>query len=261
MYYPGWKVCVTGAGGSIGSVLVRRLVDLGANVRGIARSEESLLRIPSGARQMLGSITDASFLAEAFAGQDTVFHCAAHKHVSICEANPDEARFNNICGTDRALYRAMRAGVNQFIFLSTDKAFEPSCVYGETKQAGERLVIEASKMPHPMNCKIVRLCNVLDSSGSVIPIWRKQIEAGGPVTVSSPYATRYFISMEEAVTFLIGAQNMDGIGPHVPDWVKPTRIIDLARMVIAARTPYGVEIKITGMKPGEKLHETLTAKL
>jgi FlaA1/EpsC-like NDP-sugar epimerase len=268
-------ILVTGAGGSIGSALVSRLVGMpgarvtglarneesliripeGAHrVTGLARNEESLIRIPEGANRVLGSITERYALRRAMTGADTVFHCAAHKHVGICETNPAEARFNNIFGMMQVLSAAEDEGVKNFVLVSTDKAYQPVNVYGKTKQACEQMLLQ-SAIDNP---KIVRLCNVLGSSGSVIPIWEKQIAAGGPVLVTSEEATRYFISMEDAVTLLIQSLTLPGIGPHVPRGIGPTRVIDLARMVIGERP---IEIKITGLRPGERLHETLTDQM
>jgi len=254
MQYRDWPVLVTGAGGSIGSALTARLLDLGARVTGLARSEESLIRIPEGAHRVLGSITERATLAHAMTGVDTVFHCAAHKHVGICEANPTEAYYNNVFGMMQTLNSARAAGVQQFVLLSTDKAYKPTSVYGRTKRECEELMFHAEFA----NPKIVRLCNVLGSSGSVIPLWKKQMMAGGPVLVTSDEATRYFITMPVAVDFLITSLDLHGIGPHIPHGIEPTRIIDLAHATIGSRL---IDIEITGLRPGEKLHETLTDEL
>jgi len=252
--YKGKTILVTGAGGSIGSALCARLLSFDPlGVVGVTRSERSLLNIPEGCDVHLGSITDGPFMRHIMRGVDIVFHCAAHKHVSICEDNPLEARRNNEVGLARTIHAAQDSDVKHFVFVSTDKAHEPIGVYARTKHEGERIVRDASRYSS-IDFKIVRLCNVLWSSGSVLHVWKKQVTAGGPLTLSDPDATRYFIHMDEAVGFLLNAPEMSGIGPHAPGEIEPTRLMDIAQTMIAGTD---VEIKITGLSPGEKLHETL----
>lgn len=249
-------VAVTGAGGSIGSALCERLRKAGAAVIAIARSERALECIPAGCAKYLGDVTDANFMNRVLDGVDIVYHCAAYKHVGACELNPHSARFNNVFGTINTLRAAELNHIRSFVLLSTDKAHEPISVYGHTKLQSERAV-RASALFSNMDHKIVRLCNVLDTSGSVLPLWRKQIAAGGPLTLTDPDATRYFMTMYYAENFLMRAPVMSGIGPHVPTEVTLTRMMDLAQQFIVGTD---VRIEITGLRPGEKLHETLVVE-
>lgn len=254
--YDSCAVLVTGAGGSIGTALCAELVAKGAHVYGLARSEESLLNIPPGVRRILGNTTDYELMRRIMAHIDVVFHCAAHKHVSICEVNPGEARVNNVTGLATVLRAARAHMVRDFVFLSTDKAQNPTSVYGKTKAENEAQIVYASRVSD-INYKIVRLCNVFNTSGSVLPKWRAQIAAGGPLTLSHPEATRYFMTMDQATAFLLAAPTMDGVGPHVPQGIEPTRLMDIAQDMIFDTD---VKIEITGLAPGERLHETLVVE-
>lgn len=243
----GKKVLVTGAGGSIGSALCRSL-----RARELVlyeHSEFALYQINEALAckrlAVLGDVKDEKRLRSFMDGVDVVFHCAAYKHVPLLEAhNESQALRNNVDGT-RAVMEAS-VGVPSVVLLSTDKAINPAGVMGRSKRTAELIARRYGRT-------VARLGNVLESSGSVIPKFRSQIEAGGPVTVTHPDATRYFIPMENAVEFLVDCAGRQP-GTYMVDMGEPVNIFDLARQMIAGRD---IRIEITGLRPGEKLHEDL----
>ncbi len=270
-FIKGRRVLVTGAGGSIGSELcaaVERLEP--AELTMLDRDENALhavqLRLEGRAlldseRLVIADIRDAARIREVFeqCRPEIVFHAAALKHVTFLERFPLEAVKTNVLGTRNLLEAARLTGVERFINISTDKAADPINVLGYTKRIGERLTSGFGSNNGEVAVS-VRFGNVLGSNGSVIPSMRQQILSGGPVTVTHPEVTRFFMTTREAVDLVIQA---GAIGNHgeamVLDMGEPVRIVDLAHDLIVQLKPDGdVEIEITGLRPGEKLHEVLT---
>ena len=282
-------VLVTGAGGSIGSELCRQVLALGPRELVLVDNGEfNLFRIDAELNQRLdarapgslrpvlhrclASVTDAVRIDRIIARHrpDTVYHAAAYKHVPLVEDNEPEGAEVNVLGTLRLAEAAMRHGVRHFVFVSTDKAVRPTSVMGATKRLGE-MVLQALQSEFGASCPtrftMVRFGNVLGSSGSVVPIFRRQIEQGGPITVTHPDVTRYFMSIPEAVQLILQAGAMGTGGDvFVLDMGEPVRIADLARNMIrlAGRTvrdaanPQGdIEVVFTGLRPGEKMFEEL----
>jgi len=275
-------VLVTGAGGSIGSELCRQVVALSpAKLVMLEANEHALYQIDRELRRSaacelvacLASVRDEKLLVDLLRahGVQTVYHAAAYKHVPLVEANVLEAAKNNILGTESLARSAYEAGVETFVLISTDKAVRPTSVMGATKRWAEKVVqsyadrVEGRK-GQPVFCA-VRFGNVLGSSGSVVPLFKEQIASGGPVTVTHPEVTRFFMSIHEAVGLVIQAGSMaEGGEIFLLDMGEPVKIIDMARKMIQlagysvrdAQHPDGdIEIVITGLRPGEKLYEEL----
>lgn len=270
-------VLVTGAGGSIGSEICRQALRfLPARLVLLDRAENSLFEIEQELRhRCLGAdlapevadICDAARIADVFARHQpqVVFHAAAHKHVPMMEANPGEAVKNNVFGTCIVADAACTADSAAFVLISTDKAVNPTSVMGATKRCAELYVQWlACRAPSPRTRFVaVRFGNVLGSSGSVVPIFRRQIMAGGPVTVTHPQMTRYFMTIPEAsqLVMLAGAIGQGG-QVMVLDMGQPVRIVDLAREMIrraGKREGVDIELSFTGIRPGEKLAEQLAS--
>jgi len=278
------NVLVTGAGGSIGSELCRQAVALGARrVVLLDISEFALYQIESELHAMertvsgdvellplLGSVLDMQRMMDIFdtLNIDTVYHAAAYKHVPLVEHNPTEGLRNNSLGTLYLAHLAGRYAVGNFVLISTDKAVRPTNVMGASKRLAE-LALQALQPEYPATvfC-MVRFGNVLGSSGSVIPLFRKQIASGeGKITVTHPDITRFFMTIPEAVELVIQAASMaQGGDVFVLDMGQPIRIVDLARTMIRLsglderneQNPDGdIEIVFTGLRPGEKLYEEL----
>jgi FlaA1/EpsC-like NDP-sugar epimerase len=273
-HFTGKVVLVTGAGGSIGSEICRRLVQYGAKALRMAGHSElplyDIARELRGRRErdsgdtqivtFLASVTDGKAMAAACEGVDIVIHAAAHKHVPLCEQNPIEAIANNVGGTIELAEAASRAGVKQFVMVSSDKAVKPSSVMGATKRACE-LFVNFLAARSSMKCTIVRFGNVLNSSGSVLPLWREQIKAGKPITLTDKRCTRYFMSIPDAVELTLGAASLPRGGTYVLDMGEPQSLYEMACELIRPN-PF-VEhvdsmIAEIGLRPGEKLHEELT---
>ncbi|MEL6477356.1 MAG: nucleoside-diphosphate sugar epimerase/dehydratase [Pseudomonadota bacterium] len=283
-WFEGRVVMVTGAGGSIGSEVARQLGQLApARLILFEVSEVALYTIHQELLQsgladgveivpVLGSITDrqrleAVFAAQAPGGIDAVFHAAAYKHVPLVEANALAGIVNNALGTEALAEAAGRHRVGRFVLVSTDKAVRPTNVMGATKRLAE-LVVGAAQERHPGTVfSMVRFGNVLGSSGSVIPLFERQIMRGGPVTVTHPEIIRYFMTIPEASQLVITAGlQANGGEVFVLDMGAPVKILDLAKRMIRlsgatvrdAEHPDGdIEIRITGLRPGEKLYEEL----
>lgn len=264
--FKGAAVAVTGAGGSIGSELCRHIAMAGARrLVLISLTENGLYQIERKLRAefpalelagVLGSVEDGALMRHCLAGVHVVIHAAAHKHVPICEANPCAAIRNNGHGTWSVLEAASHVSAALFVLISSDKAVHPASIMGATKRLAEVIVRDHHDLK--MRRVVVRFGNVLDSAGSVLPLWREQIAKGGPVTVTHPDCTRYFMSIQQAC-FLVGA--VCGISaPHAATYVfnmgEPQRLIDMARVLIA-ESGHEIEIKLTGLRPGEKLEEEL----
>jgi FlaA1/EpsC-like NDP-sugar epimerase len=267
-YLLGRRVLVTGAGGSIGAELVRQLAAYGPSELLLLDRDESALhalQLELRGRALLDTpdlivadIRDREAVDQVLAERrpDVVFHAAALKHLPLLERHPAEAIRANVLGTHHLLEASIAAGVQRFVNVSTDKAADPTSVLGYTKAIAERLTAEASRRATGTFLS-VRFGNVLGSRGSVLTAFRAQIRSGGPVTVTDPDVTRFFMTAEEAAELVIqaGALGIDG-EVLVLDVGEPVRIADVAaRMVAQAESD--VEIVFTGLRPGEKLHEAL----
>jgi FlaA1/EpsC-like NDP-sugar epimerase len=270
----GRVVMVTGAGGSIGSELCRQILSFGpSKLVLVERSEPLLFAIEqelrgefnaAPVRPVVGDITRRGRMREIFRRfrPDIVFHAAAHKHVPMMEMQPDEAIRNNVFGTALLADLAIEYAVERFIHISTDKAVNPTNVMGATKRLAEMYLQSLSTRPTRTKFMAVRFGNVLGSSGSVVPTFKRQIAAGGPVTVTHPEVTRYFMTIPEAVSLVLQSSTLGKGGDiFVLDMGNPVRIVDLAMQMIALSglTPNkDIEIAFTGLRPGEKLYEELS---
>ena len=272
-YLSGKTVMVTGGGGSIGSELCRQIMRFKPKLLIIFEIYENCAyELMYDLRQrygkdcpvitLIGSIRDKQRLDEVFDEYhpEVVFHAAAHKHVPLMELSPAEAIKNNVFGTRNLLESASAHGVERLVQLSTDKAVNPTNVMGATKRITEMLIQRYGEKTN-MKCMAVRFGNVLGSHGSVIPLMESQIRRGGPVTVTHPDITRYFMTIPEAAQLVLQAGGIAKSGSiFVLDMGEPVRIMDLAEKLIRA---YGYEpnvdmpIKIIGLRPGEKLYEEL----
>ncbi|WP_296265293.1 polysaccharide biosynthesis protein [Pseudomonas sp. UBA6562] len=291
------SVLVTGAGGSIGSELCRQIVDLRPKVlilfdhaefnlysiaaeleAHIARAHLRVRLVP-----ILGSVRNQALTLDIMKTWrvDTVYHAAAYKHVPIVEHNVAEGVLNNVMGTLCTAQAALQAGVASFVLISTDKAVRPTNVMGSTKRLAEMTLQALSREPAPVllgdadnvarvnktRFTMVRFGNVLGSSGSVIPLFHKQIKEGGPLSVTHPNITRYFMTISEAAQLVLQAGSMgQGGDVFVLDMGKPVKIVELAEKMIhlsgfsvrSERNPMGdIAIEFTGLRPGEKLYEEL----
>ncbi len=265
----GRVVVVTGAGGSIGSEICRQVLELRpARLVLLDHSENGLFYLErelascSGETELtpcIAGINDAARLRSVFAAYrpDVVFHAAAHKHVPLVEANPGEAVKNNILGTRTLADETIRCGAGAFVLISTDKAVNPTSVMGACKRLAEGYVKSlAGKSATRMIA--VRFGNVLGSSGSVVPIFQQQIGRGGPVTVTHPEMTRYFMTIPEAAGLVLQAAALGRGGEiFVLDMGEPVRVLDLAHDMIRL-SGQAIEIVFTGLRPGEKLTEELS---
>jgi FlaA1/EpsC-like NDP-sugar epimerase len=266
-------VLVTGAGGSIGSELCRQLARLGAaRLILVDKGESPLFSIErelvderdySAAIPVLGDCGDRSKMRQVLERYrpQVIFHAAAYKHVGLLEANPLEAVSNNILATHTLADVAVEYGVERFVLISTDKAANPKNVYGQSKAVGEWIVESFALRPDvDTRFVAVRFGNVLGSSGSVIPIFRRQIEHGGPVTVTHPEMTRFFMTIPEASSLVVQAGAMGGRGQvYVLDMGEPVNILELAQQMIrlSGKDETQIPIAFTGTRAGEKLHEVL----
>ncbi|UVJ46604.1 polysaccharide biosynthesis protein [Pseudomonas sp. LS1212] len=293
----GQAVMVTGAGGSIGSELCRQILGLGPRTLILLEHSEynlysilseleqriDLESLPTRLLPILGSVRNPAQLLDIMKTWkvETVYHAAAYKHVPMVEHNIAEGVLNNVIGTLYTAQAALQAGVENFVLISTDKAVRPTNVMGSTKRLAEMSLQALSRELAPVlfgdssnvsqvnktRFTMVRFGNVLGSSGSVIPLFHKQIKAGGPLTVTHPKITRYFMTIPEAAQLVIQAGSMgQGGDVFVLDMGEPVRIVELAEKMIhlsglsvrSERNPHGdIEIEFTGLRPGEKLYEEL----
>ncbi|SMC97964.1 polysaccharide biosynthesis protein [Sporomusa malonica] len=268
----GRNVLVTGAGGSIGSELCRqiaklapkKLVLLGKGENSIYEIDRELrMKFPNiDIRPIIADVRDRKRINKVFVANkpQVVFHAAAHKHVPLMELQPEEAVRNNIFGTKVVAEAADRARSEVFVMVSTDKAVNPSSIMGATKRVAELVIQSVSKLSDT-KFVAVRFGNVLGSRGSVIPLFKTQIAAGGPITITHPDMERYFMTIPEAVQLVLQAGSMARGGEvFVLDMGKPVKIVDLAHDLIelSGLVPYeDIKIEYTGTRPGEKLFEEL----
>jgi FlaA1/EpsC-like NDP-sugar epimerase/EAL domain-containing protein (putative c-di-GMP-specific phosphodiesterase class I) len=275
------RVLVTGAGGSIGSEVCRQvlqcapaqLILMGHGENSVFSIQQELDRTlaeleisqPEQSTQLtmlIADLKDKTRLNYAFERfrPDVVFHAAAHKHVPLMEMNPPEAITNNVMGTQNLVDVALAYGVKQFVMISTDKAVNPSSIMGASKRLGEMIVLGAAQRYQKQFC-VVRFGNVLGSRGSVVPIFKKQIERGGPVTITHPEVTRYFMTIPEAVQLVLQAMTISRGGEiFMLNMGHPIKIVDLAQDLIRLsgyQVDAEIEIVYTGLRPGEKMHEEL----
>ena len=276
------RVMVTGAAGSIGSELVRQIAGLGpSKLILFERHEEGLYRIglqlernfpELNTHPVIGDITDKERVSKTLEElrPKIIFHAAAYKHVPLMEYNPSEAFKVNVTGTRILAEKARDYKVDKFILISTDKAVSPTSVMGKTKKIAEEILYflsnqrshTGSNAPPATTYGVVRFGNVLESSGSVVPLFVEQIKSGGPLTVTDPKASRYFMTIDEAVLLILRASRMADRNSQtfVLDMGEPIKILDLAKRLIVL---YGyvpekdIEIIFTGLRPGEKLQEQL----
>jgi FlaA1/EpsC-like NDP-sugar epimerase len=269
----GQAVLVTGAGGSIGSELCRQVAAYRpSRLVLVERAENNLFEIHSELCNRfahlelvpcVADITDVPRITQVFRNHRplVVFHAAAHKHVPMMEWNPAEAVKNNVLGTQIVADLADGLAVERFVMISTDKAVNPTSVMGATKRAAE-LYVQALSVHSATHFATVRFGNVLGSAGSVIPIFKRQIEQGGPITVTHPNMTRYFMTIPEAVQLVMQAAALSRGGEtFILDMGQPVRILDLAHDLIrlsGLEPEKDIEIQFTGVRPGEKLFEELS---
>lgn len=271
-YLTGKRVLVTGAGGSVGSELCRQIAKLGpSKLILLGKGENSIYEIhrellakhpDMPMEPVIADVRDVNRINNIFFTQipEVVFHAAAHKHVPLMEIQPEEAVHNNIFGTKVVAEAAQRTGTAVFVMISTDKAVNPTSIMGASKRVAE-LVIQSLARTSKTKFIAVRFGNVLGSRGSVIPLFRQQIAAGGPVTVTHPEMERYFMTIPEAAQLVLQAGAIaQGGEVFVLDMGEPVKILDLARDLIelSGFSPEGeIPIVFTGIRPGEKLFEEL----
>ena len=272
-YITGKTVLVTGAGGSIGSEICRQVLRMNpAKLILLGRGENSIYEIhrelletaPKGVLvPYIMNITNREGMEQVYRQYrpQVVFHAAAHKHVPLMEAEPEEAVFNNVAGTLNTAELAGQYGVERFVLISTDKAVNPTSVMGATKRVTEKIGQALNKKYSNTKYMAVRFGNVLGSRGSVVPLFKKQLAKGGPLTVTHEDMKRYFMTIPEASQLVIEAGSMGNGGEvFVLDMGEPVKIMDLAKKMISLSglvLGQDIEIKVTGLRPGEKLFEEL----
>ena len=264
---------VTGGGGSIGSELCRQIAhfnpkkliifDIYEN-NAYDLQNELLMRFKDlNLEVLIGSVRDKARIEHIFSvcKPDVVFHAAAHKHVPLMELSPGEAVKNNVFGTLNVAQACDKFGVKRMVLISTDKAVNPTNIMGATKRICELIIQYYSRHSKTTDYAAVRFGNVLGSNGSVIPLFKRQIEAGGPVTVTHPDIIRYFMTIPEAARLVIQAGGMAHGGEiFILDMGQPVKILDLARNLIRLsgfQPDVDIKIEFTGLRPGEKLYEEL----
>ena len=274
-FLSGRRVLVTGAGGSIGSEIVKQVLGFDPELVIALDNDETHLHdsyekwgvsaLDSELIPELGDIRDVRRLAKVFDDHkpQVVFHAAAHKHVPILESCPEEAIKTNVLGTANVVAAAAQSPATEsFVLISTDKAVQPMSVMGASKRVAEMIIQHQDSTSNRIKWSAVRFGNVLGSRGSVVPTFKRQVQSGGPVTVSHPDMERYFMTVDEAVELVLQAAGISQGGEvFVLDMGSPVRIMDLAHRIIrlAGLVPNkDIEVEITGMRPGERLNEQLS---
>jgi FlaA1/EpsC-like NDP-sugar epimerase len=279
-YLRGKRVLVTGAGGSIGSEIARQLLGAGAaRIYLFGHGENSIYQIDRELRLLqeggvgeksiivpvIGELKDREYMHYILAKlkADAIFHCAAYKHVPMMEENPVAAIENNVFGTKNLVDAALEAGVKRFVLISTDKAVQPVSVYGASKALSEALVLAAlARRQKGQEFMVVRFGNVLGSRGSIMPLFQRQIESGGPVTVTDPKASRFFMTIPEACSLVIKAGGVGKSGNlYLLDMGEPILIRDFAEQMIrfnGFEPDRDIKISYIGLRPGERLDERLS---
>ena len=270
-FYKGKKVLVTGGSGSIGQKIVKELLNHDVDViRVLDNNETALFDLEqdlnsSKIRTLVGDIRDYRRLERAFKDIDIIFHAAAYKHVPLCEYNPIDAVKTNVIGTQNIIDAAITCGVDKVILISTDKAVNPVNVMGATKLLAERLMISSNVYSGRGGTKFscVRFGNVLNSRGSVIPVFKKQIKQGGPLTITDERMTRFIMHIHEAAKLILTAGGLSEGGEIFILKMPSVTVPDLAEAMIEYYAPkYGfdvhdIKIEYIGKRVGEKLHEDL----
>lgn len=264
--FTGKKILVTGATGSIGSEIVRQLLQHNpAVVRVYSRDEhkqfllQQELGVLPNVRYLLGNVRDSARLESAAEDIDIIFHAAAYKHVTSCEYNSFEAVKTNVLGTQNVIDVALRQGVERVLLISTDKAVSPPNVMGATKLLAEKLMTSAmhSKGSRKTLFSCVRFGNVLGSRGSVVPVFASQIQKGGPVTVTDPDMLRFFMSIKSATQLTLDAMEQMNGGEVFILKMPVVRLGDLADVLIAELSDGSIETELIGSRLGEKMNEVL----
>ncbi|MAG12900.1 hypothetical protein CL630_03780 [bacterium] len=262
-------ILVTGGCGSIGSQIVKQLLRHNPKaIRVFEHSEAAHFKLnqeikSSKIRNFVGDICDKERLHQAIEGVHIVFHAAAMKHVPLCEYNPFEAIRTNILGTQNLVDVAREHGIERFVSISTDKAVNPTSTMGATKLLGEKIVANAAISEKKVKFCCVRFGNVLASSGSVIPVFEKQIKDGNTITVTSKDMTRFFMGVDDAVKLVLKASQLAHRGEIFILKMNALKIIELAEVLVEElaprhkKDPKKIKYKTIGLRPGEKLHEPL----
>jgi len=262
-----WKnkdVLITGGAGSIGSAIVKELIkynpkkirvlDINENAQFFLQQS---LKNQKNIRYLMGDIRDRERLKWAMKGVNIVIHTAALKHVPSCEYNASEAIETNLIGLNNVIKVANEIEIEKFIYISTDKAVNPNNVMGTTKLLGEKLINNATMSTINTKFSTVRFGNVLNSNGSVIPVFKKQIQKGGPITITHPDMTRFFMSIKDAVQLILKVAKETNGGETYILKMKAFKIKDLAEVLSDELSTKKLDFKHIGMRPGEKLHELL----
>ncbi len=266
-FYKGKTVLVTGGGGSIGSEICRQLLQLSVKkVVALGHGENSIFKIgcelqdESRFTTVIADVTNGDIIKNIIVEQgiDIIFHAAAHKHVPLMERFPIEAYRNNVLGTVSVATAAHESGVENFLLVSTDKAVKPTSVMGATKRISEKMILSLDQISKT-NFMVTRFGNVLGSRGSVLPLFQRQIENGEPITVTDKKIERYFMSIREAARLVIQAVSLQEGHLFILDMGKPIKIYEFAQKLIrlSGYSLDEIEIKLTGLRPGEKMYEEL----
>lgn len=266
------KILITGGTGTVGKKLAKRLLQLGAAVvRVYSRDEHKQFAIQerftfegldmNRVRFFLGDVRDKERLKRSMEDIDIVFHLAALKHVPACEYNPSEAVKTNVIGTQNVIECAMESGVSSVVYTSTDKAASPTNTMGASKLLAERLIASADQFKGPRNIKFlsVRFGNIINSRGSVVPLFKQQITRGGPVTVTDPDMTRFFMSEEKAVNLILESLARSLGGETFVFKMPVLRVGDLAEAVVE-NSGEKIAVDVIGLRPGEKMYEELMSE-
>ncbi|WP_394224054.1 polysaccharide biosynthesis protein [Priestia aryabhattai] len=260
-------ILVTGGTGSWGYELVRQLLTFNPKeIRIFSRNESNQFTMKQEFDSnpklhfIIGDIREKDALIEACQGVDYIFHLAALKHVPVCEDHPLEALKTNVTGTQNVIDAAIICNVNRVIYISTDKASNPSNFYGLSKAMGERLIIHANTLNTKTRFVCIRGGNVLGTNGSVIHVFKKQIQEKGQIGITDPEMTRFFLTLEDAIQLVFKA-TFESLGGEIFVMKMPTcKILDLAYVLIEASDKNNIDIYTLGIRPGEKIHEILLSE-